>query len=503
MRAHPSEYLPKRFFFVKTVVSITLFAILFLHLVSFIPTLYSSIKGYQQAKHVFLLNDVSDDLYTAVGNFGFERGRVNVVLNDAGSVAKMEENRQFILKRRTEGDTALISALAKLSAIHQTDTEGAIAKINRLAPEIEKLRQETAKELLIPKDQRTQGLAEAWFAAMTGYIESIESLLVSISSEISDADGMISRYSLMKSETLALRNTAGPEMSILSAAMLSQAPLKPKLAKKIKDLQIVTQVHFQNLSNLSQPLTDPRIPQALKELKKSYYDDYVPYRDTIFPLALEGGPYPYHQTEFLSHGVKALLQIATFMDNIVAVTKSYAEGKLKKSRRQIILQASGSAGSLLFIILIFLFANYRIIQPISQVTSAILRLARKDLSVQVPQQTAQNEIGEMARAVGVFKGMALKLDEDVVALEKASEERERLIAELQETLAELKILRGILPICSICKNIRNDEGYYEQIESYIHKHSGVDFSHTICPSCMKTHYPAQYASIMEQKKNKD
>lgn len=62
-------------------------------------------------------------------------------------------------------------------------------------------------------------------------------------------------------------------------------------------------------------------------------------------------------------------------------------------------------------------------------------------------------------------------------------------AELRQALSEIKTLQGILPICSYCKSIRNDEGYYEQIEGYIHKHSGADFSHTICPACMKKHYP--------------
>ncbi|MCI5167397.1 MAG: PAS domain S-box protein [Candidatus Electrothrix sp. GM3_4] len=72
------------------------------------------------------------------------------------------------------------------------------------------------------------------------------------------------------------------------------------------------------------------------------------------------------------------------------------------------------------------------------------------------------------------------------------QEREKLINKLQLALSEIKILRGILPICSFCKKIRNDDGYYEQIEAYIHKHSGVDFSHTVCPTCMKMHYPEEY-----------
>ncbi|MCW5205206.1 hypothetical protein VU02_04730 [Desulfobulbus sp. N2] len=81
---------------------------------------------------------------------------------------------------------------------------------------------------------------------------------------------------------------------------------------------------------------------------------------------------------------------------------------------------------------------------------------------------------------------------------KIEEEREQLINELQSALSEIKVLRGILPICSFCKNIRNDDGYYEQIEAYIHKHSGVDFSHTVCPTCMKEHYPDEYKIIFQK-----
>ncbi len=60
---------------------------------------------------------------------------------------------------------------------------------------------------------------------------------------------------------------------------------------------------------------------------------------------------------------------------------------------------------------------------------------------------------------------------------------------LQRALEEIKILRGILPICANCKKIRDDKGYWNQIESYIHKHSEAEFSHSICPDCAKKLYP--------------
>lgn len=60
---------------------------------------------------------------------------------------------------------------------------------------------------------------------------------------------------------------------------------------------------------------------------------------------------------------------------------------------------------------------------------------------------------------------------------------------LQKALAEIKTLQGILPICSVCKKIRDDKGYWSQIESYINNHSDAEFSHSICPDCAKNIYP--------------
>lgn len=72
---------------------------------------------------------------------------------------------------------------------------------------------------------------------------------------------------------------------------------------------------------------------------------------------------------------------------------------------------------------------------------------------------------------------------------RALEDREQLILQLQKALTEVKQLSGLLPICASCKKIRDDKGYWNQIESYIRDHSGVEFSHGICPECMKKLYP--------------
>ena len=65
----------------------------------------------------------------------------------------------------------------------------------------------------------------------------------------------------------------------------------------------------------------------------------------------------------------------------------------------------------------------------------------------------------------------------------------RLISELQEALDQVQTLQGLLPICASCKKIRDDDGYWHQIETYLSTHADVDFTHGICCTCMKKLYP--------------
>lgn len=75
----------------------------------------------------------------------------------------------------------------------------------------------------------------------------------------------------------------------------------------------------------------------------------------------------------------------------------------------------------------------------------------------------------------------------------------RQYAELQQALEEVKKLSGILPICSFCKKIRNDRGYWEQVEQYIAEHSEALFSHGVCESCAEIHYGELMREVKENK----
>lgn len=88
----------------------------------------------------------------------------------------------------------------------------------------------------------------------------------------------------------------------------------------------------------------------------------------------------------------------------------------------------------------------------------------------------------------------------VVALQHSLADRVR---RLEEALSNVKQLQGLLPICSYCKRIRDDQNYWQQVESYITVHSGVQFSHSYCPDCFAQHVRPQLAELDRQLSDRD
>jgi PAS domain S-box-containing protein len=101
----------------------------------------------------------------------------------------------------------------------------------------------------------------------------------------------------------------------------------------------------------------------------------------------------------------------------------------------------------------------------------------------------------------VYRGQKLIfcISRDISDRKRAEQEREDLIKTLRESLAEIKVLRGILPLCAFCKKIRDDKGFWEQVDIYIKDHSNADISHSICPECLKEHYPDEYKEFYPDK----
>ena len=203
-----------------------------------------------------------------------------------------------------------------------------------------------------------------------------------------------------------------------------------------------------------------------------------------------------------------------------AATRIEMEQLLKRRAETVLTAENGAIGLELFL----QFSPDLVITDIRMPVMDGLQMAREILKVnpdiRIIATTAHSDPSFLLEAIEIgidhYVLKPIDLAKFIMAIEKCSRdvdahkalqqyhmEREHLIAELRTALDEVQTLRGILPICSFCKSIRTDEGYWEQVESYISRHASVDFSHSICPACLKEHYPDHYESVMkEMEKNK-
>lgn len=143
-----------------------------------------------------------------------------------------------------------------------------------------------------------------------------------------------------------------------------------------------------------------------------------------------------------------------------------------------------------------------IMMPVMDGLTMAREIKARSGNTQIIVTTAHNETGYFLNAIdiGIDQYVLKPVDQErlfaavkkcdaVVNSEKVMQqhrlERERLITELQDALAKVKVLSGFLPICAYCKKIRSDEGYWTQLEDYISAHSETVFSHGCCPECAK------------------
>jgi hypothetical protein len=104
-----------------------------------------------------------------------------------------------------------------------------------------------------------------------------------------------------------------------------------------------------------------------------------------------------------------------------------------------------------------------------------------------PELKYENKI--LSISISPFPQGAIITSQDITAQKQAELDRIKLIEKLQNALSEVETLRGLLPICACCKKIRDDQGYWNHIEAYLRKHTNTEFTHTLCPECVKQYYP--------------
>lgn len=122
--------------------------------------------------------------------------------------------------------------------------------------------------------------------------------------------------------------------------------------------------------------------------------------------------------------------------------------------------------------------------------ATILSVLANTLLFMEPRYSFKLSLVDDAVELAIFSMVALLTTWLNSARRRAEQAREAVLKDrLNEAISEVKALTGLLPICGACKKIRDDKGYWNKLETYIQEHSGAEFTHSICPDCMRRLYP--------------
>jgi methyl-accepting chemotaxis protein len=200
---------------------------------------------------------------------------------------------------------------------------------------------------------------------------------------------------------------------------------------------------------------------------------------------------PGHVSHVIEAGKKKLYVTRQFKpwDWIIVFTMS--DQAVHDAEKQIRNATIGIASicSILSILMILIVFRRFFVVPITIIGKFASAIAKGENLKQITI-FSNDELGDLARNM---KAMSDSIQEHQAEIKKSRDELEIRVKErtekLENALSEIKTLRGIVPICSHCKKIRDDKGYWNQLEAYIQEHSDAEFSHSICKECAKEHYP--------------
>jgi CHASE3 domain sensor protein len=174
-----------------------------------------------------------------------------------------------------------------------------------------------------------------------------------------------------------------------------------------------------------------------------------------------------------------LAALQPLIENLLAITSATIDERKTGNRESALVRIQTGRGEA---------AMYRLhiaIQELQDEERSLLEQRRAD---------AQSS-GSMTQGIIVLAIVAavllaalttMAIHRDITARHRAEQERETIIEQLREALTTVKTLSGLLPICAWCKNIRDDQGYWKELEEYIKDHTEADFTHGICPECLET-----------------
>jgi len=438
-----------------------------------------SYQNYRQSENLSEWSLLAEELLTAAQHISFERGRTAVVLRGTETISA--HDRSFINNRRALAEAELTTAMKGLVNIPDSGQHELQSRWEHL----QRIRAEVDRNAELPLSARDEGLPARWFSAASDLLETIQRCEETLIGHFPPGDKN-TRLSLLAATLLDLRITGGAESS--AVAQIRAAGRTPENAQlfHIYQLRGKEDQLWDDIERLADYADAIDVQEKIKEVKNYHLAVFRPLQNrAIADLTTQTSPSVSLQ-KLTAASVPMLDGISELMTLTTKKAHGVADEGMSRARNVLVRNSLVVLLGFLVLILSLRYVGRNIISPLEHIDREVRRLGALPPS----DAKADNEIDRISAAT-------VALEQSLRDREEAEAKRQRTIEELQTALEQIRTLKGFLPICASCKKIRNDKGYWEQVESYITSHSDAQFSHGICPDCAQQ----LYGDILSQKGN--
>jgi len=361
----------------------------------------------QQADQVVALTQVMRDLFSAMQSLRLERAGVANGLVQATPQTPADVQSDAAVRAKSE--RMLDSALVKLDALpKQQGDDFGIAQIRTRRAELEALRPVATQAIAEPAQQRPADLAQRWVSADTALTDALSQTAARISAEVSGGDPSIARMMHIGRLAWAVRDAAGTEMLHLDQAVVVGKRLTADQLADFENLDGQIDAPWKILvADTRLPSTPPAVGQAILNAQRVYFTTVRPIDHSVL-LSLAAGRQPtisrYADGALEVEALNSLMGVPAAAFDL---TSAQATKQANAAERAFYSALGLMALAIGFGLLTALFIVVRVVRPMKRMTEAMRGVAGGDLARDIPYLKNHDEVGELARALGVFRDNAL------------------------------------------------------------------------------------------------
>jgi methyl-accepting chemotaxis protein len=387
------------------------------------------------SERVVAVASISNNLFQAMQNLRVERGTVNTALATPEVVGAKTEGE--IAALRTKSDAALNAAIERLAATRLVGTEGPLAALRQSREALVKLRRGADAGLRLAKSERPD-LSKPWIAAIGELVSAIDALSDLLSNEINHSDPFIAEMMMMKQLAWALRDAAGTDRLQIGAAIADGKGLPIERQISLAALGGKIDAARKALTDLAHASeAPPKLADAIRGADK-YFKDLRALRGTIVATLVAGKPAGLSGGEWVERSNPGLESLIAIGNTAFEITEDYAGGQAAEAMWKVYEQ----------VVLVVLFLGFgaasmiltitRVARPMATITKAMGVVAGGDLACAIPFARRTDEIGDLARALSVFRDNALAKARIEAAQRENQEHAEQRQREIERHIAQFE-----------------------------------------------------------------